>query len=64
MDLGVSYAQGALNAYPRPEGQNAIPGMIKFDDVTLMTSDLVRVLGRQFVGLGVVAPDAFVKITK
>jgi hypothetical protein len=33
MDLGVSYAQGALNAYPRPEGQNAIPGMIKFDDV-------------------------------
>ncbi len=34
----------------------------KYDDTTLATSDLVRVIGRQFVGLGVVAPDAFVKI--
>ena len=35
-----------------------------FDDKTLATSDLVRVIGREYVGLGVVAPNAFVKITK
>lgn len=51
--------QGALANFPAGEGIE-----IKFDDVTLMTSDLVRVLGREFVGLGVVAPNAFVKITK
>lgn len=36
----------------------------KFDEMTLATSDLVRVIGREFVGLGVVAPNAFVKVTK
>lgn len=36
----------------------------KYDDMTLATSDLVRVIGRQYVGLGVVAPNAFVKVTK
>lgn len=36
----------------------------KFDDMTLATSDLVRVIGRMFVAEGVVAPDAFVKVTK
>ena len=51
--------QGALANFPAGEGIE-----IKFDDVTLMTSDLVRVLGREFVGLGVVAPNAFVKVTK
>ena len=35
----------------------------KFDEMTLATSDLVRVIGREFVGLGVVAPNAFVKVT-
>lgn len=34
----------------------------KFDEMTLATSDLVRVIGREFVGLGVVAPNAFVKV--
>ena len=62
---GVTYAivgdldQGALANFPAGEGID-----IKFDDVTLMTSDLVRVLGREFIALGVVAPDAFVKVTK
>ena len=62
---GVTYAivgdldQGALANFPAGEGIE-----LKTDNVTLMTSDLVRVLGREFVGLGVVAPDAFVKITK
>ena len=51
--------QGALANFPAGEGIN-----IKYDDVTLMTSDLIRVLGRQFVAVGVVAPNAFVKVTK
>lgn len=62
---GVAYAivgdldQGALANFPAGEEID-----IKYDEVTLMTNDLVRVLGREFVALGVVAPDAFVKITK
>ncbi|MBR3236976.1 MAG: phage major capsid protein [Oscillospiraceae bacterium] len=36
----------------------------KFDEMTLATSDLVRIIGREFVGLGVVAPDAFCKLVK
>ena len=51
--------QGALANFPDGEGID-----IKYDDVTLMTSDLIRVLGRQYVAVGVVAPGAFVKITK
>ena len=35
---------------------------IKFDDHTDMASDLVNILGRQFVGFGLVADKAFVKI--
>lgn len=62
---GVAYAivgdldQGALANFPAGDEID-----IKYDEVTLMTNDLVRVLGREFVALGVVAPDAFVKITK
>lgn len=51
--------QGALANFP-----NGNDIMFKFDEVTLATNDLVRVVGREFVGLGVVAPDAFVKIVK
>ena len=51
--------QGALANFP---GGEAIE--MKYDDKTLMTQDLVRILGRQYVGLGVVAPDAFVKLVK
>lgn len=35
---------------------------IKFDDKTDMASDLVNILGRQFVGIGIVAQNAFVKV--
>lgn len=52
-DLGV----GAQANYP-----NGAEIDIKFDDKTKMEYDLVRILGRQYVGLGVVAPKAFVKI--
>lgn len=51
--------QGALANFPNGEGIE-----FKFDDTTLMTSDLVRVLGREYVGIGVVAPEAFVKVQK
>ena len=36
----------------------------KFDDLSLATSDLVKVIGRQYAGFGIVGPDAFVKIAK
>ena len=50
---------GALANFPNGEGID-----IKVDETTLMTSDLVRILGREYVGIGIVAPDAFVKINK
>lgn len=62
---GVTYAivgdlgHGALANFPNGEGID-----FKFDEMTEMTKDLIRVLGRQYVGLGIVAPDAFVKVTK
>lgn len=51
--------QGALANFP-----NGNDITFKFDEMTLATNDLVRVVGREFVGLGVVAPNAFVKIVK
>lgn len=62
---GTTYAivgdldQGALANFPNGDGID-----LKYDEMTLMTNDLIRVLGRQYVGLGIVAPNAFVKITK
>lgn len=37
---------------------------MKLDDLSLAERDLVKIVGRQYVGLGVVAPKAFVKIIK
>ena len=54
-DLG----HGALANFQAGEGIE-----FKFDEMTEMTKDLIRVLGRQYVGLGIVAPNAFVKIVK
>lgn len=62
---GVTYMivgdldQGALMNLPNGEGID-----FKFDDTTLMTNDMIRVLGRMYVAEGVVAPNAFVKVTK
>ena len=36
----------------------------KFDNMTLKKQDLIEVLGREYVAMGVVAPKAFVKIVK
>lgn len=60
---GVTYAivgdfgNGALANFPEGDGVN-----IKFDDLSLAEKDLVKIVGRQYIGLGVVAPDSFVKI--
>lgn len=62
---GVTYMivgdldHGALMNLPNGEGID-----FKFDDTTLMTNDMIRVLGRMFVAEKVVAPGAFVKVTK
>ena len=62
---GVAYMivgdldEGALANFPAGEGID-----FKFDAMTLKKQDLIEVLGRQYVGLGVVAPNAFVKVTK
>lgn len=37
---------------------------IKYDDLSEAESDLVKLVGREYVALGVVAPNAFVKVTK
>ena len=62
---GVAYMivgdldEGALANFPAGEGID-----FKFDNMTLKKQDLIEVLGRQYVALGVVAPNAFVKVTK
>ena len=50
---------GALMNFPAGEDIQ-----FKFDDMTLATNDLIRIIGRMFVGHGVVAPNHFVKIKK
>ena len=37
---------------------------IKYDDLSLAEKDLVKIVGREYVGMGVVAPYAFTQITK
>ena len=62
---GVAYMlvgdldHGALMNFPDGEGIS-----FKFDEMTLKKQDLIEVLGRQYVGIGVVAPKAFAKVTK
>lgn len=62
---GVTWAivgdldHGALANFPNGEEIT-----FKFDEMSLKKQDLVEVLGREYVALGVVAPQAFCKITK
>lgn len=62
---GVCYAivgdlgEGAIANFP-----NGDDIKIKMDDNSLAEQDLVKIVGRQYVGVEVVAPKAFVKITK
>ena len=54
---------GDLKAFQAnyPEGENVI---IKWDDMTLAVDDLVKVIARQYVGVGVTAPGRLVKLCK
>ena len=54
-DLGV----GALANFPEGDGVS-----IKYDDLSLAEYDLVKIVGREYVGMGVTAPKAFVKLVK
>lgn len=54
-DLGA----GALANFPEGDGVS-----IKYDNLSLAEYDLVKIVGREYVGMGVVAPKAFVKIVK
>lgn len=62
---GVCYAivgdlgEGALANFPNGEEIS-----FKLDDVSLADADLVKITGREYVGLGVVGPKAFVKLVK
>lgn len=61
---GVTYAivgdlgQGAIANFP-----NGSEITMKYDDLSLAEKDLVKIVGRQYVGLGIVGPYSFVKIT-
>ena len=52
-------SNGALANFPNGEDIE-----IKYDDTTLMTSDLVRILGREYVGVEPIADKAFTLIAK
>lgn len=54
-DLG----EGAIANFPNGEEIN-----IKYDDLSLAEADLVKLVGREFVALGVVGPKSFVKLVK
>ena len=60
---GVTYAiVGDLGLGAQANFPNGQEIEIKFDDKTKMEYDLIRILGREFVGHAVVAPYAFAKI--
>ena len=51
--------KGALMNFP-----NGNEIEFRFDDLTKAAQDLVRVIGREYVGIGIVGPGQFVKVTK
>ena len=53
------FEMGALANFPAGDDIQ-----FKFDENTLKKQDLIEILGREYVALGVVAPKAFVKIAK
>lgn len=53
------FGQGAIANFPNGEELK-----FNFDDKTLATSDLVRIIGREYVAVEPVAPMSFVKLTK
>ena len=62
---GDTYAIiGDLGAGAHANFPNGDDIKFKFDDLSLAEKDLVKIVGREFVGMGVVGPGCFVKITK
>ncbi len=53
------YGHGAIANFPNGDEVN-----IKFDELTRKKEDLVEILGRQYVGIGVVADKAFTLVAK
>lgn len=53
------FAEGAIANFPAGEDIT-----LKVDDKTLMAQDLVRILGREYVGLGIIGPNSFVRVNK
>ena len=53
------FRQGALVNLPNGDGVD-----LKFDDTTLMTDDIIRILGRQYIGMNAVADKAFALVVK
>ena len=53
------FAEGAIANFPAGEDIT-----LKVDDKTLMAQDLVRILGREYVGLGIIGPKSFVRVNK
>ena len=51
------FGQGALANFP-----NGDEIRIKYDDLSLAEKDLVKIVGREFIGLGIVADHAFCKV--
>lgn len=61
---GETYAivgdlRGLQYNYPDGDGVS-----LKYDDLSLAEQDLVKIVGRQYVGIGVTEPGMFVKITR
>lgn len=62
---GVPYAiVGDLAVGAQANFPNGDEITIKYDELSLAEKDLVKVVGREYIGLGVVAPNAFVKLVK
>lgn len=53
------FGNGALANYPNGEDI-----LVKTDDITLAQSDLIKIIGRQYVAVDVVAPNHFTVINK
>ena len=62
---GVPYAiVGDLAVGAQANFPNGDEITIKYDELSLAEKDLVKVVGREYIGIGVVAPNAFVKLVK
>ena len=53
------FGEGAIANFP-----NGNDITIKYDDLSLAEKDLVKLVGRQYIGLDVIGPKSFVKISK